>query len=357
MPFVGRTGLAEDDGEVLQQEVQAHGHDGPRGARRGHHGAPGGNTGRGRIAAQLPGVGPEPNPNREGRKGQDDQDDPHREDTDGRQAPVIRGQRLAVRGLRYNNRTDRQAHAHAQPACPSLHRAALRLPQLPTPHGDRQRGSREGGKDNRWDKPMNADGGAQQGDGLMGGGRAQRRDQPYPQPVPEPEPEQRRGNSQRGHAIPAGRMLPAQRPGRAPDARRLVRQQHIQRDSVINLPRASIRVEFARPQDRIAQRVHDQGQHGHPPDQQLRFAQHPADDQHNGQRQQRRDHECPPDRQGHVGLVDIMVLDVGQFVQDYGLKGGGRPDRRDRRSAADGDETASRAPERERRQPRVERLQ
>ena len=88
----------------------------------------------------------------------------------------------------------------------------------------------------------------------------------------------------------------------------------------------------------------------------MRLAQHPADDQHNGQGQQRRDHERPPDGQGQVGLVDIAVLDVGQFVQDDGIESGGLPDRRNRRSATDGDEATSRAAERERRQPGVERL-
>jgi hypothetical protein len=123
------------------------------------------------------------------------------------------------------------------------------------------------------------------------------------------------------------------------------------------LQRARVRVEFTRAQDRVPEPVHDQRQHGDPPDQRLWLAQHPADDQDHGQRQQRGHHVGPPDGQGQVRLVDIPVLDMGQFVQDDGFEGVGPPDRRDRSSAANGDKTTSRPTERERRQPGVERLE
>ena len=106
----------------------------------------------------------------------------------------------------------------------------------------------------------------------------------------------------------------------------------------------------------MAERVNDQCRHGHAPDQLLRLAQDPGEDQQDGQRQQRRDDECPPDRQRQVRLVDIAVLDVGQFVQEDGVESGGLPDRRDRRSTADGDEPAAGPAESERRQASIKRL-
>ena len=104
----------------------------------------------------------------------------------------------------------------------------------------------------------------------------------------------------------------------------------------IELPHPRVRVEFPCPQDRVAERVNDQCHHGHTPG--VPAAAHPGarfQAGGNGQGQQRRHDEGPPDRQGQVGLVDIAVLDVGQLVQDNGVEGGGLPDRRDRRSAAD----------------------
>lgn len=104
MPFVGRTGLTEEVGEILQQQVQADSQDGPRGDRRGYQGAAGWNARRRCIAALLPGVGPVPNPHREGREDQDNEDDPCREDAEGRQTRMVRGQRLVVCGY---SRADR----------------------------------------------------------------------------------------------------------------------------------------------------------------------------------------------------------------------------------------------------------
>ena len=135
-----------------------------------------------------------------------------------------------------NDRAERQAEPQSQPGCPSLHHACVRLQQLLSPHGDRERRSREGREDDRRDSMPDADGRGQEGYDLPHGARAKGRDQPYRQPIPEPEPVQRRGVQQCRRAFLARRMRPAQMPGTAPGAGRQARQYRAQRGLGVELP-------------------------------------------------------------------------------------------------------------------------
>ena len=88
----------------------------------------------------------------------------------------------------------------------------------------------------------------------------------------------------------------------------------------------------------------------------LRLAQHPADDQHNGQGQQRRDHERPPDRQGQVGLVDIAVLTWASSCKMTSSKAAGSLTAATAARALTATKRRPGRPKREGRQPGVERL-
>ena len=136
-----------------------------------------------------------PDPHREGREDQDDEDDPHREDADGRQAQMVRGQCLAVRGQRDNNRAERQAQTSSGPAAHPFTRPVSGSRNCRRHMATVSAGPAKAAKMIAWDNPVDADGRAQEGDDFMCGGRAKRRDEPYPQPVPEPEPEQRAGSA------------------------------------------------------------------------------------------------------------------------------------------------------------------
>src|ERR1700733_6556658 len=98
-----RGGKSPDEGGVPEERPQAYGEDDAGSSGGGQQSAPSRDPWRSPPAALLPGVGPVPDPDREGHEGQGDQPDPHREQANGCRAQAVGCESLIEGSRQFDN--------------------------------------------------------------------------------------------------------------------------------------------------------------------------------------------------------------------------------------------------------------